>query len=57
MPHFSSIHVPHFQHFSVRTVLLSARDQLSEHEIDILMAVAILCALLIAWTFWAVVAG
>lgn len=52
MPHFNAIHFPHFQHFSIRGALLSVRD----HEIEILMSVAILCGLLIAWTFWAVVA-
>lgn len=52
MPHLNSIHVPHFQQLSVRRALLSARD----HEIEILMTVAMLGGLLIAWTFWAVVA-
>jgi len=55
MPHFNSIHIPHFQHFSARRAIVLARDQLSEHETEILMTVAILCGLLIAWTFWAVV--
>jgi len=56
MLHFNSIHVPHFQHFSARRALVSARDQLSAHNIEITMTVAILCGLLIAWTFWVVVA-
>jgi hypothetical protein len=56
MLHFDSIHVPHFQHFSARRALVSARDQLSAHKTEITMTVAILCGLLIAWTFWVVVA-
>ena len=52
MSYFHSIHIPHFQHFSIRRALLSIGD----HETEILMTIAIICGFLIAWTFWAVVA-
>ena len=57
MPHLSSIHVPHLQHFSIRRALVSARDTLSAHSIEIIAAFAILFGVLILLSFWAVVAG
>jgi len=56
MQRFHSIHVPHFQHFSVRSALVSARDQLNAHGIEITMTLAILFGLFMLWTFWFVVA-
>lgn len=51
-----SIHVPHFQHFSARSAVLSARDKLSAHSIEITMTFAILFGVLILLSFWALVA-
>ena len=51
-----SIHVPHFQHFSARSALVSARDKLSAHSIEIAMTLAILFGVLMLLSFWAVVA-
>jgi len=56
MKGFHTIHVPHFQHFSMRSALDSAREKLSDHSIEITMAFAILFGVLIVLTFWAVVA-
>ena len=56
MRHFSSIHVPHVQHFSPRTALVSVRDQLSANYGVVALTLAILAGLLMALTFWAVVA-
>ena len=56
MRHLNSIHIPHFQHFSARSAFVSARDKFSEHSIEITMTLVILFGLLIALTFWAVVA-
>jgi hypothetical protein len=56
MRSFNSIHVPYFQHFSARSAFASARDKFSEHSIEITLTLAILFGLLIALTFWAVVA-
>ena len=50
----SSIHVPHFQHLSARSALFS--DKLSAHAMEITMTLVILGGLLMALTFWAVVA-
>jgi hypothetical protein len=52
----SSIHVPHLQHFSPRRALVSLRDQLSANYGVVTVTLAILAGLLIALTFWAVVA-
>ena len=54
--HLNSIQVAHFQHFSPRNALVSARDTLSAHSIGITMTLVILVGLLIGLTFWAVVA-
>jgi hypothetical protein len=51
-----SIHVPHFQHFFTRSALVSARDKLSVHSIEIAMTVAVLFGVLILLSFWAVIA-
>ena len=51
-----SIHVPHFQHFSARSVLFSARGKLRAHSIEITMTFAILLGVLMLLSFWAVVA-
>jgi len=56
MQRFHSIHVPHFQHFSARSALVSARDQLNAHGFEIKMTLAILFGLFMLWTFWFVVA-
>jgi len=50
------IHVPHFQHFSVHSAFVSARDKLGAHSIEITITLVTLVGLLIALTFWAVVA-
>ena len=50
------IHVPHFQHFSVHSALVSARDKLDAHSIEITITLVTLVGLLIALTFFAVVA-
>jgi hypothetical protein len=49
-------HTPQFQHFSAHSAFVSAREKLSEHGIEITMAIAILFGVLIVLTFWAVVA-
>jgi len=53
---FHTIHLPDFQNFSARSALVSAREKLSDHSIEIVMALAILFGVLIISTFWAVVA-
>ena len=53
---FHTIHVPHFQDFSARNALVSAREKLSDHSIEITMALTILFGVLMLLTFWAVVA-
>ena len=53
---FHTIHVPHFQHFSARNVLVSAREKLSDHSIEITLALTILFGVLMLLTFWSVVA-
>jgi hypothetical protein len=55
MQRFHSIHVPHFQHFSARSALLSARDQLSAHCFEITMTLVVLFGLVMLATFWVVV--
>jgi hypothetical protein len=56
MQRFHSIHIPHFQHFSARSVLVSARDQLHAHGIETMMTLAMLFGLFLLWIFWFVVA-
>jgi hypothetical protein len=53
---FHTLHLPHVRHFSAHSALISAREKLSDHSIEIMMAIAILCGVLIVLTFWAVVA-
>jgi len=53
---FHTIHLPHFQHFSARSALVSAREKLSDHSIEITMALTILFGVLMLLTFWTVVA-
>jgi hypothetical protein len=53
---FNAIRVPHFQHFSVHSALVSARDKLGAHSIEITITLVTLVGLLIAFTFWTVVA-
>jgi hypothetical protein len=53
---FKSIHVPHFQHFSPHSALISFRDQLAANYGVVMVTLTILVGLLIALTFWAVVA-
>jgi hypothetical protein len=45
MRNFNSIDVPHFPHLSARSALISARDSLSNHSIEIAMTFAILFGL------------
>jgi hypothetical protein len=56
MRRLSPIHVPHFQHFSVHSALVSARDNLSAHSVEITITLVTVVGLLIALTFWASVA-
>ena len=56
MREFHTIHVPHFQHFSPRKVLVSTREKLSEHGIEITMVLTVLFGLLMLLAFWTVVA-
>jgi len=56
MQRFHSIHVPHFQHFLARSTLVSAREKLIDHSIEISMALTILFGVLMVLSFWAVVA-
>jgi len=53
---FHTIHLPHFQHFSARSALVSAHEKLSDYSIEITMALTILFGVLMLLTFWAVVA-
>jgi len=53
---FHTIHVPHFQHFSARNALVSAREKLSDHSIEVTMALTALFGVLMLLTFWTVVA-
>jgi len=53
---FHTPHLPQFQHFSAHSALVSAREKLSEHSIEITMTIAIVFGVLIVLTFWAVVA-
>lgn len=48
----NSIHVPQFQRFSPRSALASVRDQLSANYGVVMVTIAILVGLAIAWTFW-----
>ena len=51
-----TIHLPHFQHFSARSALVSAREKLSDYSIEITLALTVLFGVLMLLTFWAVVA-
>jgi hypothetical protein len=53
---FHTLHLPHLQHFSAHSALVSAREKLSDHSIEITMAFAILFGVLMVLTFWAVIA-
>ena len=53
---FHTIHLPHFQHFSVRNALVSAHEKLSNHSMEITLALTILFGLMMLLTFWTVVA-
>ena len=53
---FHTIHLPHFQHFSACSAFVSARETLSDHSIEITMALTILFGVLMLLTFWSVVA-
>ena len=53
---FHTIHLPHFQHFSARSALVSAREKLTDYSIEISMALTILFGVLMLLTFWAVLA-
>jgi hypothetical protein len=53
---FHTLHLPHFQHFSVHSALVSAREKLSDHSIEITLGIVIVFGVLIVLTFWAVVA-
>jgi len=56
MRNFHSIPILHVPHFPVRNALVSARDTLNVHGIEIAMIFAILFGVLILLGFWAVVA-
>jgi hypothetical protein len=56
MRSFHAIHLPHFQHFSAHNALVSAREKLMDHSMEIAMAVTMLIGVLMVLTFWAVVA-
>ena len=53
---FPTIHLPHFQHLSAHSALVSAREKLSDHSIEITLALTVLFGALMVLTFWAVVA-
>ena len=53
---FNTIHLPHFQHFSARSALISARERLSDYSIEITLALTVLFGVLMLLTYWAVVA-
>ena len=53
---FHTVHLPHFQRFSAHHVVVSILEQLSDHGLEITMVLTILFGLLMALTFWAVVA-
>lgn len=53
---FHTIHVPHFQNLSARNALVSARGKLSDHSIEITLALTILFGVLMVLTFWTIVA-
>ena len=53
---FHTIHLPHFQHFSAHSALVSVHEKLRDHIFEIAMALMILFGVLMALTFWAVVA-
>jgi hypothetical protein len=53
---FHTIHVPHFQHFSARNALVSVREKLSDHSIEVTLALTALFGVLMLLTFWTVVA-
>ena len=53
---FHTIHLPHFQNFSARSALVSTYEKLSDHSIEITMALTFLFGALMLLTFWAVVA-
>jgi len=53
---FHTIHLPYFQHFSARSVLLSVHEKLSDHSIEITVALTVLFGVLMVLTFWAVLA-
>jgi len=52
----NSIHVPHFQHVSIHSALVTVRDKLVAHSTGITITLVTVVGLLIALTFWAVVA-
>ena len=56
MQRFHSIHFPHFPHFFARGTLVSAREKLIDHSIEIAMALTIVFGVLMMLAFWAVVA-
>lgn len=49
-------HTIRFPHFSARSALISAHEKLTDHSIEITMALTILFGVLMVLTFWAVVA-
>ena len=53
---FHTIHLAYFQHFSARSVFLSAQEKLSNHSIEIIAALTVLFGVLMVLTFWAVLA-
>ena len=53
---FHTIHFPHFPHFSARSALASVHEKLSDHSLEVAMALTVLCGVLMVLTFWASVA-
>jgi len=53
---FHTIHLPHFQNSSARSAFFLACEKLSEHSIEITMALTFLFGVLMLLTFWVVVA-
>lgn len=49
---FHTIHLPHFQNFSARNALISAYEKLSDHSIEMAIALIFVFGVL----FWAVIA-
>ncbi len=56
MKGFRTIHLPHFQNLSMHSALLSAREKLADHNIEITITLTVLVGVFMLLTFWAVLA-